>query len=154
MSIPFKSTQHFFIFEKRPKNKLKGKITSHPFGAIAIGFEPSEPKLPFRISATLCHPNDNFSRKVAAQKALGLLQTASEGKHAHAAWFKPSELKNVRDVLFKLGFCTGLGARFGKGKATKPEWTRAAKTFKNVLCDVQGIRFKVVTKKAASKPKA
>jgi hypothetical protein len=154
MSIPFKSTQHFFIVEKRPKNKLNGKITSHPFGAVAIGFEPSEPKLPFRISATLCHPKDNFNRKLAAQKTLGLLQATSEGKHAHVAWFKPSELKNVRDVLFKLGFCTGLGARFGKGKATKPEWTRANKTFKNVLADVQGIRFKVVTKKAASKHKA
>jgi hypothetical protein len=153
MSIPFKATQHFYIFEKRPHNKIKGKVTSHPFACIAVGHEPSEPKLPFRVSATMCHPKDNFSRKVASQRALGLLHSTSEGKHAHAAWFKPSELKNVRDVLFNLGFVAGLGARFGSGKSTKPEWTRATKTLKNVLCDVQGVRFTASQKKAASKPK-
>lgn len=149
MSIPFKTTQHFFVFEKRPTNKLKGKITSHPFACIAVGFEPSEPKLPIRVSATMCNPKDNFIRKVGATKALGMLHACADGKHAHAMWFKPSELKNVRNVLFKLGFVNGLAARFGDGKATKPEWTRAQKSFKNVIADVQGIRFSKPVAKSA-----
>lgn len=156
MTIPYTQTAHFFIYEKRPQNKLNGKITSHPFACVAVGFEPSEPKLPFRVAASMVHPKDNVSRKSMANRAVGLLQSTSEGKHAHAAWLKPSETRNVRDVLFKLGFMNGLAARFGKGKATKPEWTVANKTFKITLADVQGIRLKpkIVLKKAARKAKA
>lgn len=152
MSIPYTRTAHFFVHEKRPSNKLNGKITSHPFACVAIGFEPSEPKLPIRIAASMCHTNDRFNRRVAAQKALGLLQSASEGKHAHAMWFKPSELKTLKTILFKLGFNTGLGIRF-KSTSNKPEWSRAQKTFKGVLADVQGVRFSAI-KKAARKAKA
>lgn len=155
MAINFKNTQHFFVFEKRPTNRLRGKITSHPFACVAIGFEPSEEKLPIRVSASFCHPTSNtMVRAFGANKAIGLLHANSEGKHVHVAWFKPSELKNIKTVLSKLGFDKALGSRF---KATnKPEWTRAQKTFKNVLADVQGIRFKAEapTRKVAKAAKA
>lgn len=138
MSIPFKSTQHFFLFEKRPTNKLKGKVTSHPFACVAIGFDPSEPKLPVRIAATVCNPKDRFVRAVGAVKALGLLQA---GSHDRSQWFGPAD-KNIKTVLKALGFTTGLTGR-------KIEWTRASKTFKNVLADVKGERFKEPLKKVA-----
>jgi hypothetical protein len=144
MPIPFKTTQHFFLFEKRPTNKLKGKVTSHPFACVAVGFDPSEPKLPVRISATMCNPKDRFVRAVGAVKALGLLQA---GTHDRAQWFGPTA-KNIKTVLFDLGFINGIAARF-KSTSNKVEWTRASKTFKNVLADVQGIRFKEPLKKVA-----
>ena len=138
MSIPFKSTAHFFLYEKRPSNRLHGKVTSHPFACIAVGYEPSASKLPFRVAATLCHPKDSMVRSVGARKAIGLLQSASEGKHAHSAWLRPSQVKNIKTVLYHLGFDVALANRF---KATnKPEWTRGNKSFKFVLADVQGIR--------------
>jgi hypothetical protein len=139
MSIKFQATQHFFLFEKRPANKLKGKVTSHPFACVAIGFEPSEPELPFRIAATFCHPKDNMVRRVGAQKAIGLLQTACEGKDAHAMWIRPSD-KNLKTILFNLGFTNALGMRF-KSETNKIEWTRAQKAFKNVITDIQGQRI-------------
>jgi hypothetical protein len=136
MAINFKNTQHFFVFEKRPTNRLRGKITSHPFACVAIGFEPSEEKLPIRVSASFCHSNSNtMVRAFGANKALGLLHANCEGEDVHVAWFKLSELKNIKIVLHRLGFEYALGER-------SPEWTRAQKTFKNVLADVQGIRFK------------
>lgn len=138
MSIPFKATQHFFLFEKRPHNKLKGKVTSHPFACVAIGFEPSEPTLPIRIAATMCNPKDRFVRAVGARKALGLLQACA---HDRSQWFSPVD-KNIKTVLKALGFEYSIGEHF-------VEWTRAAKTFKNVLADVQGIRFKEPLKKVA-----
>lgn len=154
MTIPYKNTQHFFVFEKRPANRLRGKITSHPFACVAVGYDPSEEKLPIRVSASFCHPTDNMIRAIGATKALGLLHANEDGKHAHVAWFKPSELKNIKTVLYKLGFDVALINRF---KAiNKPEWTRAQKTFKNVLADVQGIRFKAEapTRKVAKAAKA
>jgi hypothetical protein len=150
MSIPFKSTAHFFLYEKRPANRLRGKITSHPFACVAVGYDPIFPGIPFRVSAAVCHPKDNMVRAVGANKALGLLHRAEEGRTAHVAWLMPSEVKNVRDVLFKLGFTDALGVRFNSA-SNKPEWTRANKSFKYVLADVQGIRVNadVPTRKVA-----
>jgi len=135
----FQNIQHFFIYEKRPTNKLNGKVTSHPIACVAIGFEPSDPELPFRIAATFCHTKDNMVRRVGALKAKGLLQSACEGKHAHAMWVRPSE-KNLKTLLFNLGFTNAIGARF-KSATNKIEWTRAQKSFVNVLADVQGLTF-------------
>jgi hypothetical protein len=134
--IPFKSIQHFFLFEKRPKNKLNGKITSHPFACVAIGFDPSEPKLPFRVAASFCHPKDNMARRIGAVKAKGLLHSTSE---SHTRWISPVD-KNLKTILWNLGFGEGLAARF-KSTTNKIEWTRAQKAFKNVLTDIQGKRI-------------
>jgi len=155
MTIPFKSTAHFFLYEKRPANRLRGKITSHPFACVAVGYDPLLPNIPFRVSASVCHPKDNMVRAVGANKALGLLHRTIDGNDAHVAWLKPSEVKNVRDVLFKIGFVDALAARF-KTASNKPEWTRANKSFKYVLADVQGIRVNadVPTRKVAKAAKA
>lgn len=147
MSIKFQATQHFFLFEKRPANKLRGKVTSHPFACVAIGFEPNEPKLPFRIAATFCHTKDNMVRRVGKLKALGLLQTTMEGKDAHAMWISPVD-KNLKTLMFALGFTNAIGARF-KSASNKIEWTRAQKSFENVLCDIQGLRIHPKQLKAA-----
>ena len=154
MAIDFKNTAHFFVYEKRPANRLRGKITSHPFACVAIGYEPSEPALPIRISASFCHPKDNMIRAVGATKALGQLHANSEGDHAHVTWFKLSELKNLKTILYKLGFDVALANRFKA--SNKPEWTRANKSFKYVLADVQGIRVDtdVPTRKVAKAAKA
>jgi hypothetical protein len=136
--IPFHTTAHFFLYELRPHNNY----TYHPFACVAVGYEPSEPKLPFRISATICHPKDQMVRAVGAKKALGLLQCESEGKHAHAAWFKPSEVKSMSKVLKALGFETALKLRRAAEVGGAPDWKRANIALKHVLCDVQGLSFK------------
>ena len=139
MSIPYKAVQHFFVYEKRPTNKIRGKVTSHPIACVAVGFEPSEPKLPFRIAATFCHTKDQMVRRIGALAATGLLQSANEGKHAHAMWLRTSE-KNLKTILFNLGFVHAIGARF-KSATNKIEWARAQKSFVNVLTDISGERI-------------
>jgi hypothetical protein len=142
MSIKFKNVAHMFVYEKHPKNKFNGKVTSHPFACIAIGFDDSIPEVPFRVAATMCHTKDRFNRKIAATKATGLLQSSDDGKHAHAKWYKPSELLNSRStrlkdaktILFDLGFTIGLGARF-KSKNTV-EWKKASEHFDSMFKDV------------------
>jgi hypothetical protein len=134
--IPFQSTAHFFLYELRPSNNY----TYHPFACVAVGYEPSELKLPFRISATICHPKDQMVRAVGAKKALGLLQCESEGKHAHVMWAKPSEVKSMSKVLKALGFETALKLR-REANMTWPDWKRANTALKHVLCDVQGLSF-------------
>jgi hypothetical protein len=142
MSIPFKSIQHFFLFEQRPSNKLNGKVTQHPFACVAIGHEPSEPKLPFRVSIAISKSGTPFLRKYWANRAVGLLQSTFEGKDAKVAWFKPSECKNFGKVLIAIGATNGL-------KHHLVNFTRASKSFKNVITDISGKRIHKVTVKPA-----
>jgi hypothetical protein len=130
--IPFKNTAHFFLYEDRKQGKLRSR---HPFACIAVGFEPSSPELPFRASIALCHPKDNFVRKIGATRALGLLHSSNEGKHAHAAWF-------TRAAIKKLGMvCTDLGAeRQMIGRFVR--WEEAKRTYEYILADVEGLRLK------------
>lgn len=151
----FQNIQHFFLHERRPTNRLNGKITSHPFACIAVGFDPSIPDLPFRVAVAVCHPKDNMIRRVGAQKAEGLLQASADGTHAHVKWFKPSEIKSIRNIMFSLGLVSAFSTRFGKSALTKPEWTRADKTLKMVIADIQGLRiFKPKATKKAARTKA
>lgn len=138
MSIPFQSVQHFFLFEKRPANKLNGKVTSHPFACVAVGFEPSEPALPFRVSATFCRTGESMVRRIGKVKALGLLQSAFDGKHAHVMWIRPSQ-KVLRTILNEIGFTNAIAVRAKTSNTI--QWTRAQKSFKNILTDIQGLRI-------------
>ncbi len=142
----FQNIQHFFLHEQRPTNRLNGKITSHPFACIAVGFDPSIPDLPFRVAVAVCHPKDNMIRKVGAQKAVGLLHASSDGTHAHVKWLKPSEVKTIGNVLALLGVDRAMEER-------DMQITRGNKTLKMVIADIQGLRiFKPkakATKKAA-----
>jgi len=144
----FQSIQHFFLHEKRPQNRLNGKITSHPFACIAVGFDPSIPDLPFRVSVAVCHPKDNMIRKIGAQKAEGLLQASCDGTHAHVKWFKPTETKSLKNILASLGVDRAMSSR-------DVQLTRGNKTLKMVIADIQGLRiFKPKAKKVAKTIKA
>ncbi len=132
--IPFKTVQHFFVYEKRPANKLNGKVTQHPFACVAVGHEPSEPKLPFRVSIAISKSGTAFVRKYWANRAVGLLQSTMEGKDARAAWFKPSEVKNFGAVLVAIGATNGLTHHL-------VNFTRGGKSFKNVITDLSGKRI-------------
>jgi hypothetical protein len=139
----FQNIQHFFLHEQRPQNRLNGKITSHPFACIAVGFDPSIPDIPFRVAVAVCHPKDNMIRKVGAQKAVGLLHASSDGTHAHVKWFKPSEVKTLGSVLTSLGVDRAM-------KERDLQLTRGSKTLKMVIADIQGLRiFKPKTKAKA-----
>jgi hypothetical protein len=141
----FQTIQHFFLHEQRPTNRLNGKITSHPFACIAVGFDPSIPDLPFRVSVAVCHPKDNMIRKVGAQKAEGLLHSSADGTHAHVKWFKPTEIKTLGSVLAALGVDRAMTDR-------SVQMTRGNKTLKMVIADIQGLRIfkpKAKAKKAA-----
>jgi hypothetical protein len=132
--IPFDNTQHFFLTERRPTNRLNGKVTSHPFACLAIGYEPSESKLPFRVAISICHPKDHFTRKSGSNRANGLLQSVQEGKEVHAAWVTPSQIKSLSKLFELLGVKEQINAR----ALNSP---RASKSLKNIILDLQGIRF-------------
>lgn len=148
MSIRFQSVQHFFLFEQRPSNKLNGKVTQHPFACVAVGFEPSEPKLPFRVSIAISKSGTQFLRKYWANRAIGLLQSTLDGKDAKAAWITVKEAQNFGKVLVTIGATNGL-------KHHLVNLTRGAKSFKNVITDIQGKRIhtKVTLKPAVAAKK-
>jgi hypothetical protein len=139
--IPFNQTQHFFLTERRPHNRLNGKVTSHPFACLAIGYEPSEPKLPFRVAISICHPKDHFTRKSGSNRANGLLHTTSEGKASHVAWVTPAQVKSLSKLFELLGVTEQL-------KARSVNLPRASKSLKNIVLDLQGIRFEAKASKA------
>jgi hypothetical protein len=146
----FKTVEHFHVLESRYHNPLKGANglpTVHPFATVAVGYDPTDPVHPIRIAVAVTHPKDNFIRKVGKQKTIGLLHSATTHHTKqfglpypttkHTKWFTLDEAgKGFEYVIESLG----LGHRFAQPErfVVTPV---AEKTFKNVIMDVQGLRF-------------
>jgi hypothetical protein len=133
MPVTFKSTQHFHILESRFHNPLKGSNnipTVHPFATMAIGFRPNAYS-PFAIALTVTHPKDRFVRKIGKQRAMGLLHSAN------VKWFT---LEQVQRGFHHIVSQFDIAHRFRQPErfVVTPV---AEKTFKNVIADVQGLRF-------------
>jgi hypothetical protein len=139
-SIPFHSTQHFYVREDRLDNFMNGTITAHPFCCIGIGYMPiagqpgSSPlPEPFRVAAVMLPRTANFC-KASAILAVKCMLDAGE-KHTVEKSIDYMMTVPIRALIRDLGF-TNINTNHPHA-----HWDVATKALRNVVLDMQGLRI-------------